>query len=410
MIKENIEINNKEIAFKVKGSNIEAIRKKDIRKKGVRVYKDGFIGVAGTIGDTDNTILEKMAIENLKIKIPYNHSISSSLSKEMILECNEINNLNANNFANEIMSYLREEHSEFDFSETIKLVENYVELNNTEGLDLKYADTYVDIELVIKDKRLANLFDGFVAYSGRNFDINKFKEFNKEYLDSYLVDAKLPEVDKIPVLVDVAGDGIMEHVMLNLNGERYASGVSLFAGKIGEKIFDERVNIVQTNDSKISFKPFFDAEGVVNENLEYELISNGELRAVYNNKKIAKKYNQVHTGAASCEYDSVPSLGGISIKINKDSDNLKDAIRSNGGYAVVVIVAAGGDFTSEGDYASPIQVSLLYDGEKFIGKLPEFSISSNMYKMYGEDYIGTFDSPLYYGEDNTVTMMMVDVS
>lgn len=409
MIKENLRIKTKEIAFKVQSTSIDAIRKKDITKKGVRVYENGFIGVAGSVGEMDNEVLEKMAIDNLNIEIPYEYNVSSNLSKSLKINQNSVDNSNIASLADEIVDYLREEHSAFDFSESIKLIEKEVEINNSENLDLSYEDSYVEIDLMMKNKKLANLFDGFVGYTGRNFDMDKFKKFNGGYLNAHLVDAKLPETDKIPVIISVAGDGIMQHVMANLNGERYASGVSLFAGKIGEKIFDEKINVVQNSDSLNSFKAFFDAEGVVNENLEYELISNGNLKAVYNNKKIAKKYKQEHTGASSAEYDSVPSLGATSIKLKKDSENLKKVIAEKGGYVVVVMVAAGGDFTSDGDYASPVQISLLFDGDKFIGKLPEFSISSNMYKMFGEDYIGTFESPMYFGDDMLATMMMVDI-
>lgn len=408
MIKENLLINNKEVAYKIRSTAIDAIRKKDISKKGLRIYKDGFIGVSGSIGQMDDKSLEERALKNLDIKIAYDHEISGGISKEVLIDENKVSSSNLNNTVDDIIHYLRENHKEFDFSESIKLIEKDVIMKNDRGLDLHYKDSYLNIELSLKNKKLANLFDGFVAYRGRNFDFEKFKSFNNNYLNAYLEEVKLPKQKKIPLIIGVGSDGIFNNINLNLNGERYGSGVSLFANKLGNTIFNEKINIVQTNDPKISYGPFFDLEGVVNENFEYPLIEDGVLKAVYNNKKIAKKYNQAHTGASSSDYDSVPSLSYASLHIKKDSEELCRVIKENGGYAVVVIIAAGGDFTSEGDFASPVQISLLYDGEKFIGKLPEFSISSNLYRMFGKDYIGTFDSPLYFEDDGLATMIMID--
>ena len=31
---------------------------------------------------------------------------------------------------------------------------------------------------------------------------------------------------------------------------------------------------------------------------------------------------------------------------------------------------------------------MMHDGEKFIGKLPEIKIASNIYDMFGKDFIG----------------------
>jgi len=39
-------------------------------------------------------------------------------------------------------------------------------------------------------------------------------------------------------------------------------------------------------------------------------------------------------------------------------------------------ISSGGDFTPDGGFAGPVQVSFLFDGERLIDKLPEFTVSS----------------------------------
>ena len=55
---------------------------------------------------------------------------------------------------------------------------------------------------------------------------------------------------------------------------------------------------------------------------------------------------------------------------------------------IVVLMAAGGDFTPQGDYATPVQLAMLFDGERLLGRLPEFNLSSNVYDMFGKGFRG----------------------
>ncbi|MFP4078887.1 MAG: hypothetical protein ACLFUQ_07070, partial [Candidatus Izemoplasmataceae bacterium] len=53
-----------------------------------------------------------------------------------------------------------------------------------------------------------------------------------------------------------------------------------------------------------------------------------------------------------------------------------------------------------GHFAAPVQVSVLFDGEKIIGKLPEFTMKSHLFRMLGPDYLGTFDADGFYLGDH----------
>ena len=47
----------KESAARVQNSEVTAVRVKDITRKGVRVYQDGKIGIAGVVGDAPEDVL-----------------------------------------------------------------------------------------------------------------------------------------------------------------------------------------------------------------------------------------------------------------------------------------------------------------------------------------------------------------
>jgi len=74
------------------------------------------------------------------------------------------------------------------------------------------------------------------------------------------------------------------------------------------------------------------------------------------------------------------------------------------------MVAAGGEVNADGNYATPVQASYLFDGKKIIGKLPEFNMSNNVFDILGKDYIGTFKSDeLYFGENVYITGSYMEI-
>ena len=72
------------------------------------------------------------------------------------------------------------------------------------------------------------------------------------------------------------------------------------------------------------------------------------------------------------------------VKIGKKS--AKELL--NGKLAIIPIQAFGGGFKEQGEYTMPVQIGLLTDGEKILGRVPPFSISTNMFDMFGKDFIG----------------------
>ena len=188
--------------------------------------------------------------------------------------------------------------------------------------------------------------------------------------------------------------------MGGLHGERFARGSSLLSGRLGEQLFSEKVTIELNRDPQTTGRPFFDTEGVVLPNDRLAVVEKGKLIKVLTDKRTADAYGLEHTGAALGDYDDLPSIDGplgSSLSFRTDSANMKEALQ--GRPAILSIIASGGAFTANGSFATPVQIAFLFDGERIIGKLPEFAIRSNLFKMLGEDYIGTFDNTNFYFGD-----------
>lgn len=399
MRQEFITIREKETAARVQTSQVQAVRLKDIAKKGVRVYKDGKIGISGAVGEASDAFLLKSAEQNLDANIEYPYPLTKDIRDHRSYNDKPMDSRELLDQAEEILAVLRDEFPDFSFSEYIAVNEIEMQMRNSEGLDLEYRDAFFVAQLILKEKTTANLFDGGIVCQSRQFDLDRFLGFNRDFLEAYRNKVDLPKGDVLPVFtMDTSGlNGFLGRA---LHGERFTRGSSLFSGKLGEELFSERVNIDLLRDPKRSLRPFFDSEGVVLPDDRLSLIEEGRLARVLTDKKTAQTYNLPHTGAATGAYDDPPTIDGAhgqSLSFRTDSQDIPGFLK--GQPAVFTLICSGGDFTADGSFATPVQVSFLFDGERLLGKLPEFTMRSHLNNMLGEDYIGTFDNTcLYFGD------------
>jgi len=400
MKKETINIKRKETSIKLQASEINSIRVKDIERHAVRVYEKGFIGISGAIGDVSEEILKKQAIKNLASKIPYPYALETARKDHRCYKEKEYSETELMELTQQILDSLNKNFNDFIFSESIKTIYMDYRFNNSEGLDLRYEDEHLELGFIVKAKSSPNLFDSQLLFEGRTLDVDKFLSFASHQLLAERTKVDLPSEGRIPVFF-LSPDSLIVFLMRQLNGEAYGNKVSLFDGKIGQKLFNEKLTIIQNNKSKMTYSPFFDREGVTNLGDSVSLIENGVLKRVFTDKKNAKKFNLDHTGSATGEYDDIPSLGFVNIESEVDSKNIQETLK--GEKAIFVIIASGGDFNADSHYATPVQSSYLFDGKKFLGKLPDFNMNNTLYNMLGKDYIGTFLSEdLYFGDSHKI--------
>ena len=323
MKKEFITIREKETAARIQNTQINAVRTKDIVRKGARVYADGKIGISGAVGEVSEESLVGNAVQNLKTGIPYPYSLTKDNKDHRCYNNNPMSAEELLSITESVLETLRKEYSDFDFSETVSSNEVTAEMGNTEGLDLKYKDAYFSLGLILKEKASANLFDGFLMCMGREFEPDKFWAFNRSYLEAYRTPAALPEGDVLPVFV-LEPDNLLGFLNRSLNGERFATGSSIFSGKLGEQLFNEKMTLEQNRNPLYNPRAFFDMEGVVLPEDRHVLIEGGRLVSVFTDKKNAKLYNLPHTGSASGDYDGMPSLSTVPLRFLTDSYNLED--------------------------------------------------------------------------------------
>lgn len=386
MIKEKYIKRVKEISINVLQTKIDSIRRKDIEKTSLRIYENGYIGCAGAIGTYDEADLEERAKNALSNMIPYPFTPGENIKKHEDFSCDILDEDNIVNEFEELLSVIREDQPEFYFSHKLNLTECEVKLVNDTGLDLYYKDKHIDLGLLFKEKTSANVIDGFVTFSGRRYNRELASKNINEICNAFQNKVELPEKEVFPVAFASDEELPFKKLLLDLNGDSFGSKSSLLSDKKDKKVFNENFTLYQTNNPEDCAAPFFDAEGVINKNYRYSLIENGVVLSPYTDKRISCKYNLPLTGCAAAEYDGIPALSFPNLKVKESEKTAKELL--NGELGIYVMLASGGDFTPEGNFGSPVQLAFLFDGEKLIGRLPELNVSSNVFDMFGDSYIG----------------------
>jgi len=409
VIKETICINHKKTSLTVTSGEISAVLRSNIKKTGIRLYDNNCLGIAGAIGDYNDAELTNRAKSMLSFKLPYDATPTENIKREE--DFSKELGISDEEFVEVSRKLLREmgqRYPQFLFSNKINLVETQESLVNDVGTSLIQKDRYVEYGLVMKHRESKNLMDGFGSYDARVLNYDDLLKAVSINCEAYEKKADFSEAgETIPVVFLGSMFQILMKFYMDLNGDAFANGASLFSGKTGEKLFSDDFSLVVNRNPKDGFNRFFDGEGIVLPDDRFALIKNGEIKAPYTTKRTAKMYGLPISGSASMDYDSAPSATPYGLAVAKSSKTLKELL--GGRKAIYVASASGGDFTPQGEYASPIQIAYMFDGENFLGRLPQLSMSSHINDLFGKGFIGLSADNDYLGSPNNYLVMNMNV-
>lgn len=371
-------------------NKIVSFQKKAAPEYSFRVYRDGFVGIHYQVGEMSDEEGYKRAEQNLALKRPYPYPLATGNRKrnkcERVLSDRELLDI-----AKEALSHISEKYPQFTLSGSFYQETDTHLRTNDNGLDFANTDSSVHVEISYKHKDSKDIMDGYFEIGQRDFTFEKLYDMADNYLGNFETKVELPE----EAILQSQYYGLIGMVKSCLNAESLALGTSLFSGKLGQKLFSEDFTLVDDwSDEECWHHTFWDGEGYVRENDRRVFIDKGVPLLGYSDRRVAEKYNVTYTGNAWNNFSDVPSNGKTNLLIKRSDKTIKELL--NGRYTIVLDNASGGGFNEKGDYVMPVHHAFLCDGEKFLGSLPPFTLSSNMYDMFGKDFIGVgSDQPVF---------------
>ena len=384
-------------SINVANSKVESLRVSNDLKTVIRVYEDGKIGIAGRIGEGDDDELFGTAQSNLSQGVPYPCNLTKGVQRSEDAAAEIIDGEQMVSVCRSLVKRLSEEHPDFIFANKIN-TENYcVSYTNSQNTSYEFRSDNIVISLTIKAAESANIMDlGYGTYQNYYDEDAVCRDIDK-LLSVYRIKQDIPE--DVPVIISA---DIIQYAFPDLIAEKYLSGASIFNGKLGQQVFDSRLNVAvdRTVGNKMN-TCFFDAEGTVCQDDKFYLIRHGEICGLYTNKRSAANFNLPLSGNAAANFDGVPAFSVSDTKVYITCDSLKDIVR---GKAIYISVTSGGDMTPNGDLGLPVMLAYVYEDGKLTGTLPEFTLSGNIFEVFGKDFIGIAQNDAFEFMDETVVV------
>lgn len=374
----------------VVANRVESLRINNSTQNTFRIYDKGFIGVDGSLGEANWAELEQSATAKLAqgIEYPETHggkrNLTVDAAKHLFDEKDFIPTIQ------HLLDRLGAENPQFLFSNKVQLNSSEDSYENSDGERYIYRGNQFLLSLAIKYKGSPNIMDESYGCESDSFDEDKICRDVKLLCDAFL--NKLPHIEEDKFTI-VGGFEPLQYAINHLVADLYFNNASLFSGKLGQKLFNDKFSLLVNRNPKEQINLcFFDAEGVVNAGYVNYVVKNGVLQRLLTCKRSAAMYNTDNLGAASAAYNGVPDVGAGGFDVKNTAATLSDIVR---GKAIYISETDGGDMTPSGDISMPVMTAYLYEDGKLLGRLPEFALSYNIFDVLGADYLGTTDKGLY---------------
>lgn len=385
-------------------NEIQAIFTKNSTRTGCRVYKKGNIGIAGCVGEANTDKLFDKAEHFLDYQIDYPVEPTTNIESHVKIDKCTISDNELYSESEKILKELAGLHPDFIVNNNISSKQYEISIKNELGMDLSYFDRYINIFFGIKQKGSLDKIDTYFIYRSRGIESEKIIKASSEVISAY---SKLLPFPKEPLPLIVDSYLVTKIFNTELRADVLGTGTSLFQNQIGKEIFSKNFSLKLNNNYLDTYREIFDMEGTITPEKLSFIIKDGVIIRPFSDKRTSKKYGYENTGCASGCYNSVPTLRDADLKVQPGKKTLKELL--SGQMGILIYLAGGGDFTPDGNYATPVQLAYLTDGEKLLGRLPNFTIKSSIYDIFGKDFIGMSKEKLFLMGNNNMLVTKMDI-
>jgi len=187
---------------------------------------------------------------------------------------------------------------------------------------------------------------------------------------------------KMPVLFSPTGSLVLGlPLMEGLNGKNVFTGVSPIRDKVGEKLFDDKVTVIDdaTLDGKFSSAPY-DDEGVPHRRTV--LVEHGVLKGFLYDLKTAAQSGVESTGNGTRGLFNPPSPEPTNLILAGGTTPLAEMIAGiDEGLLVEDILGLGQGNIISGAFSNPLSLAFKIEKGEIVGRVKDLSIAGNVYDL-----------------------------
>ncbi len=216
---------------------------------------------------------------------------------------------------------------------------------------------------------------------------------------------------RMPVLFSPTGSLVLGlPLMYGLDGKNVYTGISPMRGKIGEKLFDDKISVLDdaTLDGRLDSAPF-DDEGVAHR--RNTLVENGVLKSFVYDLKTAAQSGVESTGNGSRGLFNSPSPSLTNLIIQPGQASLADMIAGiEEGLLVEDVLGLGQGNIISGAFSNPLSLAFKIEKGEIVGRVKNASIAGNIYELLRDVAAVSGETRWVYGSLNLPYILLPDMN
>ncbi|MBM3127227.1 MAG: TldD/PmbA family protein [Chloroflexi bacterium] len=384
---EVVHVRNESTQVRFESNRLKTSQVEETKGIAVRVVKQGRLGFAASSDASATDQLVKNAIESAmygdQVPITFPAAQSAPTVKTFDPMITDLPIPRLVEIGKEIVDYILQIEPEARVDVSLKRGIQQVALHNQTGNEAAYHSSPLSISVLVNkiqgdDVLLISDFTGTTVWQ-EDYMAGTRRLGEKLKLARRLVAATS---GNLPVLF--APDGLLMlglPLQQGLNGKSVFTGISPMKGKLGEKLFSDKLTVIDdgTIDGKFGSAPY-DDEGVPHRRTA--LIERGVLKNFIYDLKTAAQSGVASTGNGSRTLFAPPNPAPTNFIVGAGDTPLADILAGiDTGLLVEDVLGLGQGNIISGAFSNPLSLAFKIEKGEIVGRVKNASLAGNIYDL-----------------------------
>ncbi|HOU13212.1 MAG TPA: TldD/PmbA family protein [Anaerolineae bacterium] len=384
---EVVRLSNETTTVNFESNQLKTSKVEETAGIAVRVIKDGRLGFAAS---SDLTATDKLVRNTLEsaaygdpVPLVFPGSQPGSDVRTFDTTIADLPVTRMVEIGQEVIAYLRDIDPDVLLNVTLKRGINQVTIRNQAGADVAFRRSPFSLQVEVNRVKGDDILIMFDMLGVTIWDADYMlpvRRLGDKLRQAQQIGTLAP--GRMPVLFSPTGTLVLGlPLMEGVDGKNVYKGISPMAGKVGEKLFDAKLTLVDdgTLDGKFG-SAAYDDEGVPHRRTV--LIGNGVLNGFLYDLKTAAQSGVESTGNGSRGLFNQPSPAPTNLIIAPGETPLAHMLAGiDEGLLVQDVLGLGQGNVLSGAFSNPIALGFKIEKGEIVGRVKDVAIAGNVYEV-----------------------------
>lgn len=413
---EVVRLSNETTTVNFEANQLKTSKVEETAGIAVRVIKDGRLGFSASSDLTATDKLVRNALESAaygdQVPLVFPGPQPGSGVRTFDATIADLPVARMVEIGQEIIAYLRDIDPDVLLNVTLRRGINQATIRNQAGTDVAFSRSPFSLQVEVnrvKGDDILIMFDMLGVTVWDTDYMLPVRRLGDKLRQAQQISTLAP--GRMPVLFSPTGTLVLGlPLMEGVDGKNVYKGISPMAGKVGEKLFDEKLTLVDdgTLDGKFG-SAAYDDEGVPHRRTV--LIGDGVLNGFLYDLKTAAQSGVESTGNGSRGLFNQPNPAPTNLIIAPGETLLADMIAGiDEGLLVQDVLGLGQGNVLSGAFSNPIALGFKIEKGEIVGRVKDVSIAGNVYEVLQNIAAVSRENDWIYSNFNAPYILLEDMN